>query len=59
MKDFYLTGLLKDTLPLSTKVMVRTPQASKARAMLHPSVPAPIKTIKYNITVKLVGKITK
>lgn len=36
-----LTGLLKETLPLSTNVIVRTPHASKARAILQPSVPAP------------------
>lgn len=37
-----LTGLLKETRAESTKVMWRTPQASRERATAQPSVPAPV-----------------
>ena len=36
-----LTGLLKATRELSTRVIRRTPQPSSVRATEHPSVPAP------------------
>jgi len=36
-----LTGLEKETRPLSTKVMLRQPHPSSARATLQPSVPLP------------------
>mmetsp|Transcript_2056 Transcript_2056/g.5756 ORF Transcript_2056/g.5756 Transcript_2056/m.5756 type:complete len:343 (-) Transcript_2056:485-1513(-) len=41
VKRLWRTGLEWDTLPPSTKVMVRTPQARRARATLQPRVPAP------------------